>query len=133
MYKTRVQNSCFDSDHRLLITYLKTPANKAARYHKYKKKTSPKPDINKLKDPDAKNRFKEVMKNQITQYERSHTLNKKQEIIISSLSKARETLPKQKKNKKHPWDDDGELKLLMQERENVKRNSGLNNHKIKGN
>ena len=115
MYKTRVRNSCFDSDHRLLITYLKTPANKGARYHKYKKKTGPKPDINKLKDPDAKNRFKEVMKNQITQYERSHTLNKQQEIIISSLSKARETLPKQKKNKEqHPLDDDYYSKIASE-------------------
>ena len=132
VYNTRVRNSYLESDHRILITYLKTPANKAARYRKYKKKASPKPDINKLKDPDVKNIFKEEMTNQIIQYERSHTLNKKQDIIISSLSKARETLPKQKRNKKqHPCDDDGELKLLVQERENIKRNSGLNKHKIK--
>ena len=43
----RVRNSYFSSDHRLLVTTLNTPANKAARYFK-RKSIPPKPDLQNM-------------------------------------------------------------------------------------
>ena len=52
----RVRNSYFNSDHRLLVTKLKTPANKAARYFTRRKPyKSPRSDLGALKIQNTRN------------------------------------------------------------------------------
>ena len=63
----RTRNSYFHSDHRLLVTQLKTPANKPARYLKRQDKSRPAiPDLNALTNHTVKEQIINLIKDALT-------------------------------------------------------------------
>ena len=125
----RVYNSYFDSDHRLLITKFITPANKAARFHVRKPKRRLRYNLHSLNESNVKENFCDALKSRITSCEiNQESINETHASIISSLTDARNTIPKLS-NKKivYPWDNNSELKNLILERDQQKRSKNGRN------
>ena len=130
----RVRNSYFNSDHRLLVSKMRTPANKAARFHKRKPKRKSRYNLKALNTQEIKDELCDKII-QVMHAEGNDSvgnINKHHEKLISTLTKARDTLPQIPKNRTpHPWDDEPELKNLIAQRDKVsKGNSGHQKCKI---
>ena len=121
----RVRNSYFNSDHRLLVTKLKTPANKAARYFTRRKPyKSPRSDLGALKIQKYKELFINTLALSLPSKENiAVNIDEQHSQIVTSLKSARETLPKTLKgNIAFPWDNDLQLQNLLSQRCTLKRN-----------
>ena len=123
----RVYNSYFNSDHRLLVTRLKTPANKVARFHKRKIKPSSHLDFHALNVPEIQDNFCNIVKSEIiSDFPAAKNTNKMHEKIVTAVIKARESLPKIHKRKiTYPWDNTPALKILITQRYQAKNNKSL--------
>ena len=100
----RVRNSYFNSDHRLLVTKFKTPANKAARHFIRSKSSgkSPRVDVDALKLQESKKLFINTIEMSITSKEKvALTINEQHSQITPALKSARETLPRRPKREKY--------------------------------
>ena len=113
----RVRNSFFSSDHRLVVTRLKTPANKAARQFIRKARTS-RPDLEQLQNESIYNTVKQSITSHIQQQNMPNSLNESHEYIIDSLRKGRTKVPTTKRNSNltTSWTDDLDLQQLINSR-----------------
>ena len=113
-----------DSDHRVLVTSLRTPINKASRW-KPKKKNHPRTDLNALQDVEMRANFISKSENNINWTNENITPSELSDKIIHAFqSAAVETLPK-KRNAKHNglWKDDQQLNELIDRRSSTLRGS----------
>ena len=115
---------------------MRTPANKAARFHKRKPKRKSRYNLKALNTQEIKDELCDKII-QVMHAEGNDSvgnINKHHEKLISTLTKARDTLPQIPKNRTpHPWDDEPELKNLIAQRDKVsKGNSGHLKRKIIG-
>ncbi|XP_071959537.1 uncharacterized protein [Antedon mediterranea] len=126
---TRVYNNYYlSSDHRILVSNMTTPANKAARWKKHKKKKqSKRANMSKLKDREVRNNVKTKIEeeiNKITSPEKTTTTTSTERYttLMTVLNKAVEEVPKKTRNQNaHPWDGDERLQQLIKERKNINK------------
>ena len=130
----RVRNSYRfgNSDHRLVITKLTTPANKRARCSRpLKRKCSPKVDLQSITDAssDTRKKFATALKSAIneslTQYNgdtNDINMTQKHHQLVSAIDKAKEVLPVIHHKDVNPWDEDRILLQLLNERRVFKAN-----------
>ena len=113
----RVKNSYFNSDHRLLVTHLKTPCNKAARRFKRKVRYK-KPDLQCIAQNDtAKDNVCTAINDFLENNTCPETLNGTHNFIINALTKGRDKIPKQTLLKSSiPWNQDSDLTDLHNQR-----------------
>ena len=78
----RVRNSYFNSDHRLLVTKLKTPANKAARFAKRHIKASKKHNTIYLNYFEIRANFKQIIQEHINNNNSKKSLLQNMAIIL---------------------------------------------------
>ena len=114
----------FDSDHRILITYLHTPMTRKAR----KKKQTPtisKPDIKSLNRIEVKTSFVSMIESTLHNQSSEHTAEELSSKLISALNDtAQNILPPQTKiHKKEVWKNDYEFNLLISNRRNFLQDS----------
>ena len=122
----RVRNSYFSSDHRLLVTTLNTPANKAARYFK-RKFNPPKPDLqNMLQNNTIKENVCKAVNDFMMDNNYPDSLNELHGHLIQGLSEGRNLIPTATKKQHKPhWDQDTELQELQEERIKVREQNNL--------
>ena len=131
IHDVRVRNSYFHSDHRLVITKLQTPANKAARGIRRKLHIR-KPDLQLLYDDQT---TKRIVQSTITEnlnsnniYSEATNINEMHSNLIDILKKGREKVPsKPKENHTIPWNHDEELAELFSTRKQL-RNQKVTNY-----
>ena len=125
----RVYNSYFESDHRLLVTRFRTPANKAARFHIRKARPEPKVNLLSLNEENHKVQFSDTLKKTLMLSEDKHSnVSETHNIIVSSLATARDSLPKlNRKKTTNPWDENPQLKELISQRDQQKRSKNGRN------
>ena len=112
----RVKNSYFNSDHRLLVTKLNTPCNKAARTFKPKKSLT-KPNFQLLNQSAISERTVSAIEDHFHQNVFPLSIDHMHDFIISALRKGREILPRHtKKQSAVCWHQDQELSELSSER-----------------
>ena len=93
----RVRNSYFDSDHRLVVTKLKTPANKAARMFKHRRRTY-KPNFQLLKSQVMHEKATNAIQRHLTQNNCPESLEDMHAYLVNALKKGRKVIPAQQKN-----------------------------------
>ena len=129
IHDVRVRNSYFNSDHRLVITKLHTPANKSARNIRRKMHVR-KLDLQLLHDDQA---TKMIVQRTITEnldniYSEANNINEMHSNLIDILKKGREKIPtKPKENHTIPWNQDEELAELFSTRKQL-RNQKVTNY-----
>ncbi len=118
----RVRNSYFHSDHKLLVTKFNTPANKAARWSKPTKNTrKQRHDLSFLnKEPYRTHAFRDAQKCLANVAESKElSIEMQHNLLLSSLTSARKTLPKHGSRKQsRPWESE-KLQLLVQQRRSI--------------
>ena len=108
----RVKNSFFHSDHRLLVSLMRTPANRAARQFKKRNKTR-KPNISLLKDPTVKENVTQAIKQHLESSSAEPNLNAHHDHIIEALQKGRGKVPSNPLQRQTiPWTSDKKLTEL---------------------
>ncbi|XP_033103506.1 craniofacial development protein 2-like [Anneissia japonica] len=118
----RTRNSYFHSDHRLLVTKLRTPANKSARFLKKYRKIRP-PDLNALSNLTVKEQIIRKIKDTLTTSVSPTQVDEKHNFLMTTLEYAKRSLPKVT-NKKHPVPEDyydDHFKFLITKRKNLRR------------
>ena len=120
----RVRNSYFHSDHRLVVTRLKTPANKAARRFRRRKSGGPRPNLQLLSSNNVRQNVTNSIKAHIDKAAPSTSLTEMHNNIIQALNKGREQIPALPKRNRNtiPWNTDMELTELHQTRTNLRKN-----------
>ena len=118
----RVRNSYFNSDHRLVVTTLKTPSNKAAR-HFFRRRKPAKPDMQCMLQSDT---IRENVRNAVTDFmvdnERPTSLNDFHDHLIEGFTKGRQLIPKTTKTKQTiPWGQDSQLEDLYHKRVELRK------------
>ena len=120
----RVRNSYFNSDHRLVVTKLRTPANKAARRFKRKLKVI-KPNLELLNDNNILGNMSQAIHSHLRDNSSPHpqSLNEMHNHIIQALEKGKERIPEKRKITREaiPWEQDTELNQLHQSRLNLRK------------
>ena len=118
----RVKNSYFSSDHRLVVTKLKTPANKAARVFIRRPKLI-KPDLKAIENDNIRTNIVNSIQNHFDQIPCPVALDECHDYIIKGLTDGRDQLPKQPKNQNVivPWSQDHELSELHEARINLRK------------
>ena len=117
----RVRNSYFSSDHRLVVTKLVTPANKAARRF-IRKKMPRKPNLENLKNDHVNIKFRRKIEEHLEQNPLPESIDEMHTHIIQTLDKGRQLIPKiTKKKLKIPWNTNSELKELHESRMTLRR------------
>ena len=119
----RVKNSYFNSDHRLVVTKLRTPSNKAARRFVRRKKTTTKPNLKLLNDNNIKESMTEAIQTHFEHNTSPQLLNEMHRYIVQALDKGRKKIPNQRKTAPLtiPWTMDNELNNLHQTRINLRK------------
>ena len=113
-----------DSDHRLLVTSIQTPMNKASRWKPRKKKTQALKDINALENMDIRSAFIDQTKENLQQTKKDNLgPSEISENIVRAFQRAASsTLPnKLKMESKRLWRDDNELNELLEHRSNMNK------------
>ena len=118
----RVRNSYFSSDHRLVVTKLQTPANRAARKSKPKKKLSKRPNFQLLENTtvfeNVKDEISDYLVNNTTSSRSVDTMHTK---IIKAMENGRKVIPSQIKSQQNiPWNYDDEFTGLISERKQIR-------------
>ena len=118
----RVRNSYFNSDHRLVVIKLRTPANKAARFFR-RKPFKPKPNLELLQNPDIHDRTIEAIENHLVQNESPSSINEIHNHIIECLVKGRQMVPLRQRSSPGvlPWKNDQSMNQLCNERTNLRQ------------
>ena len=88
----RVRNSYFYSDHRLVVTKMRTPANKAARQFVRRPRLA-KPNIQMLQDVKIKENVTKSIQQHLEHTTAPSSLNATHDYIIEALSKGKEKVP----------------------------------------
>ena len=130
----RVRNSFFTSDHRLVVTIMKTPANKAAR-HFIKKNKKRRTDMTLLQDAAVKQNIQTTIQNHL-QSSTPSSLEDTHNHIIEALEKGKAKVPLQTQQQQRqtiPWTNDAELTQLYNKRIEVlnQQNQNGNEEKLK--
>ena len=128
----RVRNSYFSSDHRLVVTKLKTPANKAARWFQRKAKGN-KPNLLLLQDENISSNVQSAI-NEHLSLNNTHptTIKEIHTKIIESMKKGRKKIPLQSEPQQNiPWNYDTELTDLITSRRLLRNQKATNNIKMK--
>ena len=115
-----------DSDHRLLVTSINTPMNKAARWKPRKKKTKVLKDVKALENTDIRSAFIEKTKEnlQLTKNENLGPTEISENIVSAFQSAASSILPNKRKTESISlWRDDNDLNKLLEQRSNMTKDS----------
>ena len=117
----RVRNSYFSSDHRLVVTKLKTPANRAARKPKIKKKVSKRPNFQLLENnmvyEDVKGAISDYLDNRST----AISVDSIHSQIIKAMENGRKVIPLQVKTHQNiPWNYNSEFTELISKRKQIR-------------
>ena len=108
----RVKNSFFHSDHRLVVSLMRTPANRAARQF-IKRRKAPKPNMSLLSDPMVKENVTLAIKQHLETSAKPSNLNACHDQIIEALQKGRGKVPNIPLQKQIiPWTSDKRLTEL---------------------
>ena len=104
----RVRNSYFNSDHRLLVTKLQTPTNKASRFIKRKvTKPNPKLNLDLLKNNEIAQKVSDEILKYLDRNECPQSIDSIHTHLLEALNKGREVIPKQvSKQQIIPWQQD---------------------------
>jgi len=84
----RVRNSYFNSDHRLLVTSLNTPANRAARTFR-RRKTVPKHNFELLNNSEVHCRSCDAIENYVSNTETPTAINDLHDYIVQAIERAK--------------------------------------------
>ena len=118
----KVENSFdVDSDHRILITNLKTPTTKKTRWkEREEKKKVYIPDTQALNDEDIRTQFNDHAAAKLNDAAIIESTIELDDNLISALSSAAEsTLPSKVKTRvRETWSEDDEFNTLLQQRKN---------------
>ena len=122
-----VRNSFFHSDHRLVVTIMKTPTNKAARHFVKKNKTK-KPDIRLLQDATIKENVIIAIQNHLDTSSSPSSLEETHCHMIEALVKGKEKVPLIRKQQRQiiPWTTDDELTQLHHNRVELRKQQNQN-------
>ena len=127
----RVRNSYFHSDHRLVVTRLQTPANKAARHFQRKTKTK-KPNLKLLQDETYSQNIRSTISNYFEDNTFPTTINEMHSYIINGLKTGRNEIPVVPDSQQTiPWNLDNELAELILNRKELRKQSDTTNTKAK--
>ena len=126
----RVRNSYFnffnDQDHKLLVTKLATPTNKAARFIK-RTKGAVKPNLELLQDTNYtiyENVQNTITEDIINQSPQSENIQQLHQYLIDTMMKGRQQIPpKPKQQNTLPWNYDTELATLITNRKQLRKQS----------
>ena len=131
----RVRNSYFHSVHRLVVTKLKTPANKAARsFTKKRYIKRSKPNFQLLQNNDTKGNVNNAIIDHLQQHnEIPNSIDDMHRKIIDALKKGRQQIPLVSRNNSTatPWIDDEELENLHCIRVDLRKKQRTNDVKKK--
>ena len=112
----RVCNSYFNSDHKLVVTTLRTPANKTARTFR-RRKTIPRPNLELLQDDETLRNTCNKIENFLVNNQTPSEINDIHTHLIQALQSGKQTIPKQTKEKQViPWSQDNELTRIHNKR-----------------
>ena len=112
----RVRNSYFNSDHRLVVTYLRTPANKAARTFKRSKNIT-RPDLDRLHDQEIHQNTRNEIESFLLNNQLPTELDDMHTHLVQALQSGRNKIPRINKEKQViPWSQNGELTRLHRDR-----------------
>ena len=128
----RVRNSYFNSDHRLVVAKLSTPANKAARFFKRKQRCK-KPDIQMLQNDSVKaDVLKAVQDHLCNNRIENDSINEKHDQIVQAFKQGRNILPAQpKSNCPTPWNQHPRLNELHEHRIKLRQQPNNQETKVK--
>ena len=127
----RVKNSYFCSDHRLVVTKLNTPANKAART--FIRTPRPiKPDLKAIQNDVTRANILNSIQNHFAQMPCPTSIDDCHDYIIKALTTGREQLPKLPKNQNViiPWSQDQLLSKLHEARTDLRKKQLTPNVKV---
>ena len=134
----RVRNSYFNSDHKLVVTKLVTPANKAARVLK-RTRGAIKPNLQLLQDNLEQTTYTNVQNTMAESINSGPTLISENiqlhQYLIDTMMKGRQKIPpKPQQQNTLPWNYDEELSTLITNRKHLRKqaNTTFNQNKIKG-
>ena len=122
----RVKNSYFNSDHRLVVINMKTPANKAARQFNRKRGLG-KPNLQELLNETTKAKFLKAIQVNLQKDSNStltsNSIDCTHNRIIEALNEGRKQIPSQPRQTRGviPWDQDPMLSKLHQSRINIRK------------
>ena len=120
----RVRNSYFHSDHRLLVTKMRTPTNKSARFiQRKRRKFSSKPNLQLLQlDNTVKSKVLSETQKFLNDNNCPQTLDAIHDHIIEAMDKGRKCIPSMKRNRsnRNHWQQDQILSELYNKRINLK-------------
>ena len=117
----RVRNSYFISDHRLVVTKLQTPVNRAARKPPAKKKAKRRPYFQLLDDPAMNDRVRDEISKSLVNNVQSTSLDVKHTNLIKALENGRKVLPSIPKACHNiPWNYDEEFAELITKRKQIR-------------
>ena len=112
----RVRNSYFNSDHRLVVTCLKTPVNKTARTFK-RSKTIPRPDMERLQEHVTYQNTCHEIEAFLQSNPLPAELDDMHSYLVQALQRGRDVIPRITKERLViPWSHDTELTRLHKER-----------------
>ena len=118
----RVRNSYFNSDHRLVVTKLKTPANKAARRYT-RTRHKPKPNMKLLQNELINSRATcEIQKYLEENSYPDPSVDQMHGYLVNALNSGRKVIPPVTRSKyKIPWEKDEMLTSLTKERRALRK------------
>ena len=127
----RVKNSYFHSDHRLVVTKLKTPANKAARLYTRRHTNRTKVDLELLYNNSVLEKVKKSINDHLQQNSCPTSINAIHDHIISALVKGKQQIPPEPKGRRHPipWQQDSVLEELHYKRVDLRKMTATNDTK----
>ena len=130
IHDVRVRNSYFNSDHRLVVTILHTPVNKAARSFKRPCKVL-KHNLSLLKNENIHNLASENINTFLSQnFLQLENINDLHQHLVTALEKGKAAIPRQTKIKQIiPWQLDDELTNLHLKRLKLRKLPPTNNNK----
>ena len=113
----------FDSDHRILITKLKTPCTRRSRWRK-KGKPHSKPDVKSIKETEIRKNFKQYVQINLNKAKGTDTSEKSQQ-IVGLLSEAASLELKSVTRRKctETWKNDDKLNAFLKERQSIEQKS----------
>ena len=117
----------FDSDHRILITYLRTPTTRKARWRRKSNSKKAEPDEKFLEENETRKSFHHSLSKSLeSDTEKLKSSTDFSNKIVQSLHKAASTTLPQKhirKQEKEIWKNDKELNILLNQRLETEKKS----------
>ena len=130
----RVRNSYFNSDHRLVVTKLSTPVNRAARKPQPKKKAMFRPNFKSLGNENLVETVKVEISTHLNNNFPTDSVDAIHDHIIHAMENGRKIIPSQQKSHHNiPWNYDTEFADLITSRRQLRsmENSDTNRQRIK--